>query len=66
MCNIEEGNWFMPNTRKRLGPIIQFGSGKPGEGNSEAFERKLFKELGLEDPDIAFIPFHGLGSPPND
>lgn len=45
------------------GSIVQFGSGHPGEEGSAAFEAALFEELGLENPNILFFPFHRM--PPN-
>lgn len=45
---------------KDPGAIIQFGSGHPGEEGSGHFESVLFDELGMENPNILFIPFHSM------
>jgi peptidase E len=48
------------------GTIVQFGSGRPGEEDSESFEQELFEELALTEADLVFIPFHELPSGQND
>lgn len=42
------------------GVILQFGSGHPGEEGSSEFEANLFREMGFEDPNILFFPFHSM------
>ncbi|MEK7484678.1 MAG: Type 1 glutamine amidotransferase-like domain-containing protein [Planctomycetota bacterium] len=45
---------------------IQWGSGKPGENGSATIERNLFEKLAFRNPQIVFVPFHGIVGPEND
>jgi hypothetical protein len=46
--------------KKIPGTVIQYGSGHPGEEGSAQFERELFQELNLKDPNVLFFPFHSM------
>lgn len=56
----------MLGAMQNRGTIVQYGSGRPGEEGSDAFERAVFLGLGLQNPSIAFLPFHPLGPGEND